>query len=151
MSYINKYILPGESVLIQERMTKKRYLTAILLLAIGSVLGILTQGGILAFIISISSFFVALITAKERWSCEFVVTNKRCIMKTGIIRVNVLDISLDKCEGVAYNQTIFGRILNYGDILTSTGGITNVAKCLDNPVAIRNRMNEIIEAYKKTL
>src|SRR3979490_2865203 len=44
------------------------------------------------------------------------VTNLRVIHKTGFIKRRSFEMSLDKVESVDVNQSILGRILNYGDV-----------------------------------
>lgn len=54
---------------------------------------------------------------------EAVVTNKRVIIKSGIIRRRVFDLQLAKVESVNVYQSILGRILGYGTITANgTGG-----------------------------
>jgi uncharacterized membrane protein YdbT with pleckstrin-like domain len=47
---------------------------------------------------------------------EFAVTNTRVILKTGFLRQTALDIQWKSIGGVSIDQTIFGRIFNYGTI-----------------------------------
>jgi uncharacterized membrane protein YdbT with pleckstrin-like domain len=59
----------------------------------------------------------------KRWTTEIAVTNRRIIKKTGFISRDTMEMSLGKVESVQVDQSILGRILNYGDItLHGTGG-----------------------------
>lgn len=67
---------------------------------------------------------------------EIVVTDRRVLFKTGFIRRNTVELSARKIEGVDIEQSILGRILNYGDLAirgTGVGAIQlrNVARPLD--------------------
>jgi uncharacterized membrane protein YdbT with pleckstrin-like domain len=54
---------------------------------------------------------------------EFGITNKRLIIKTGILSRRTLELNLSKIESVNVNQSILGRILGYGSIgVIGTGG-----------------------------
>ena len=56
-------------------------------------------------------------------STEFAITNRRIIVKTGIIRNDSFEIMLQKIEGIKVTQGIIGRLLDYGSIVvTGTGG-----------------------------
>src|SRR6266436_3526779 len=72
----------------------------------------------------------------NRWTTETDVTNLRVVHKTGFIKRRTFEISLDKVESVDVNQSILGRILNYGDVTILGVGegketITTIASPLD--------------------
>ena len=52
----------------------------------------------------------------HRWTTETDVTNLRVVHKTGFIKRRTFEMALDKVESVDVNQSILGRILNYGDV-----------------------------------
>ena len=52
----------------------------------------------------------------HRWTTETDVTNLRVVHKTGFISAQTFEMSLDKVESVDVNQSILGRIFNYGDV-----------------------------------
>ena len=52
----------------------------------------------------------------HRWTTETDVTNMRVVHKTGFIKRRTFEMALDKVESVDVNQSILGRILNYGDV-----------------------------------
>lgn len=55
----------------------------------------------------------------------YAVTNKRVIIKTGVISRRTVELVLAKCEGIQVVQGIAGRIFGYGSIVVTTGGTTN--------------------------
>ena len=59
----------------------------------------------------------------ERWTSEFAITNKRVIVKQGLISRQTLELNLQRVESVSVDQSILGRILGYGTItIIGTGG-----------------------------
>lgn len=78
----------------------------------------------------------------EKLSSEYALTNKRLIMKSGIIARRTVELMLTKCEGVSVDQSILGRLLGYGTLLATTGGATNKFRKIADPVIFRNRINE---------
>lgn len=69
-------------------------------------------------------------------TCEFGVTNKRVIIKTGLVRRNTLEVILQKIESIGVEQSVLGRVFGYGTLtITGSGGssepYTNIAKPLD--------------------
>lgn len=69
------------------------------------------------------------------------VTNKRVILKTGILSRNAVDLVLSKCEGLHIKQSIAGRIFNYGTITVTTGGVTSSYAYIVDPLAFRREIN----------
>jgi len=56
-------------------------------------------------------------------SSEFAITNKRVIIKVGLISRKTLEMNLSKIESVNVDQSILGRILRYGTLtVIGTGG-----------------------------
>ena len=81
---------------------------------------------------------------------KFVLTNKRIILKTGIIMRNSKELMLRKCESINVRQSITGRILNYGDVIVSTGEDKDVFKYVRNPMWFSTRINEQIDKISTT-
>ena len=72
----------------------------------------------------------------HRWTTETDVTNMRVVHKTGFIKRRTFEMSLDKVESVDVDQSILGRMLNYGNVTVRGVGegaetITTIASPLD--------------------
>lgn len=79
-------------------------------------------------------------------SSEYGITDKRILMKVGLIRRNSLEIFFNKIESINVNQTILGRILNYGSvIICGTGGSKDPFFYIPDPLAFRRRVQEQME------
>ena len=61
--------------------------------------------------------FVFIARYIEKWTTERALTNKRLIIKRGLIRRKTEEISCNRIEEVNLSQTIIQRILGSGDIL----------------------------------
>ncbi|MBP6730742.1 MAG: PH domain-containing protein [Chitinophagales bacterium] len=89
-------------------------------------------------------FTLFIVPALERWSDEFVITNKRIICKTGIISRRTVEMNLNKIESVNVDQGIMGRMLGYGTItLIGTGGTRESFPDISNAVEFRKRFQEV--------
>ena len=55
---------------------------------------------------------------------EFAVTNKRVMIKEGFIRRRTLEMQLEKLETLGINQSVPGRLLNFGTIVVVGSGGT---------------------------
>lgn len=72
------------------------------------------------------------------FTTEYGITNTRVISKQGIISRDIEEINLSSIESINVNQSIIGRILNYGTIIISGRGTSKVIfKDIDNVVEIR--------------
>jgi uncharacterized membrane protein YdbT with pleckstrin-like domain len=81
----------------------------------------------------------------ERRAAEFAVTNKRVILKTGVVQRRTTEMFLSKIESVGADQTVLGRLLGYGSIvLRGTGGSTEPFASIDNPLEFRRQIQEQI-------
>src|ERR1043165_7458773 len=77
---------------------------------------------------------------------EFGVTNRRVIAKTGFIRRHTLEMLLSKIESIAVRQNILGRLLDFGTVtVTGTGGTKESFRAIVEPIAVRKKINQIIE------
>ena len=98
----------------------------------------------IAAMAAIAAIFALYQTASawfHRWTTETDVTNLRVVHKTGFIKRRTFEMSLDKVESVDVNQSILGRILNYGDV--SIFGVGEGNKTIDtiaSPLEFRNHI-----------
>ena len=77
----------------------------------------------------------------RRWTTEIAVTDRRIIYKRGFIRRRTIEMHLDKVESVDVDQTILGRIFNYGDIIIRGVGVgIEPFTKVDSPITFRNHV-----------
>jgi uncharacterized membrane protein YdbT with pleckstrin-like domain len=75
----------------------------------------------------------------HRWTTETDVTDLRIIHKTGFIRRQTFEMSLDKVESVDVNQSILGRIFDYGDVtILGVGKSEETITTVSSPLSFRN-------------
>jgi uncharacterized membrane protein YdbT with pleckstrin-like domain len=144
--YIDDILQPGEKVLYSTNAHWIFYLPAIAAWLLAVILLILSRSAITESIILLylSASAVAAIAALywsgkawfHRWTTETDVTNLRVVHKTGFIKRRTFEMSLDKVESVDVNQSILGRLLNYGNVTVRGVGegaetITTIASPLD--------------------
>ncbi len=72
------------------------------------------------------------------FTTEYGVTNTRVVSKEGLIRRDIEEINLSSIESINVNQTILGRMFNYGTIIISGRGTSKVIlKDIDRVIEIR--------------
>lgn len=83
---------------------------------------------------------------------EYGVTNKRVVMKIGLIYRKSLEIMLDKVEGVSVNQSIMGRIFDYGEItIIGTGGTNDSFLYIPSPLEFRKKVQQQVDYFEEGL
>ena len=78
------------------------------------------------------------------WAEEYLVTTHRVVQTEGLINKHTKDSALEKINDITLNQSVLGRILNYGDLAIITGSDigTNVLKRLAKPVEFKKTLLE---------
>lgn len=131
LSYIKSTLADGEEVLGQLKITKLQYLWPIISLPI--LIGI-------PWLLSV---FIS------RATTEMAYTNKRIILKTGIISRDTDEIRIDRIESVDIKQSIFGRMLGFGTInVTGTGAKIIVLDAVANVIEIRKALVSVSDEVR---
>jgi uncharacterized membrane protein YdbT with pleckstrin-like domain len=149
--YIDDILQPGEKVLYSTNAHWIFYLPAIGLwiaaLVLLTVSRMTTIPGVILVCLSASA--VAALAALywtarawfHRWTTETDVTNMRVVHKTGFIKRRTFEMALDKVESVDVNQSILGRILNYGDVtILGVGEGKETISTIASPLAFRSHI-----------
>lgn len=80
----------------------------------------------------------------DKWADEFAITNKRVIIKTGLISRKTVELNLNKIESVNVNQGFLGRILGFGSIqIVGTGGSKEIFLNIIDPLTFRKKFQEL--------
>lgn len=83
---------------------------------------------------------------------EFVITNRRILMKTGFIQRNICEILLVRVESIIINQNIGGRLLDYGSItLIGMGGSRDPFNFVPQPLKFRHHLEQEIARSQSVL
>lgn len=149
MSYVKHILQPGENVLVIGRLHWIIYAPAILwfILAGACVAGAvhfkytnyywpLAIGVVVFFVLGL----VALIRAWwHAFTVEIAVTNHRVIYKQGFINRHTDEMNIDKIESVIVDQSILGRLLDYGTIsIRGTGASIEQLRLIAHAIELRN-------------
>ena len=80
-------------------------------------------------------------------SSEFVITNKRVILKKGFVSRILVEIQLNKAEGLIIEQGIVGRIFNFGGVLVTSSGVKNAFAPMEAPFTFKKEVNEAVVKF----
>jgi len=151
MSFLVNNLLIGETVAYRTKLHWKLYIVPSLidlfLLLPLTYFALLSQRKWLALLPLILMAIAYVPAALKRFSSEFAVTNKRVLFKVGVLNTRSFELLLSKVEGIAVNQGILGKILNYGDIVvTGSGGTQEPFRDIQNPLRFRNALQSVTDS-----
>jgi len=148
MGYVDRNLMSKESVVFQGRLHWNVYIVPVLIaaLSLSVVYWSITEK---YYYVALASFAVVLISILYPYirtgTSEFVVTDKRIIIKVGILGVRTLEMFLNKVENIGVNQTIVGRIFNFGEVtITGSGGTKEIFGNIARPYDFRKSAQEQI-------
>jgi len=73
------------------------------------------------------------------WITEIAVTDRRIIYKKGFVRRITNEMNMDKVESVQVEQSILGRMLDYGTVtILGTGENLETLRTIAGPIKLRN-------------
>jgi uncharacterized membrane protein YdbT with pleckstrin-like domain len=131
VSYIQESLSEGEKV---EALFKLHWF-AWVPMWIWIILGIPTLG--LTWLIAIYDFL-------RLRAIEQGVTNKRVILKKGIISRKTEEMKLTSIETVEIDQGVFGRIFGFGTVKITGRGISDfVFKGIDDPMLVKRQIESV--------
>lgn len=153
MSYVDENLISGEEVRYRARLhwiaLFHYYVAALLVAASGAVLvgvGVSQETGaasIAGVVLLVAGVALAVVAALLRGSAEFAITNKRVIIKTGIIQRRTSEMFLAKIETVGVDQGLLARMLDYGTIsVRGTGGTAEPFTRIARPLEFRRQVQE---------
>jgi uncharacterized membrane protein YdbT with pleckstrin-like domain len=151
MSYVRSVLQPGETVRYATDIHWIVYLPGLLLVILAAVvywfghrpvaIGAAFIWDWIAALLFVAAAVALFIGWFRRWTTEIAVTDRRIIYKRGFIRRRTVEMHLDKVESVDVDQSILGRIMNYGDIsIHGTGAGIEDLKTIGSPIAFRNHV-----------
>jgi uncharacterized membrane protein YdbT with pleckstrin-like domain len=144
MSYTESHLLPDERIKYQTHLHWFPFLPAYLLASLFVVAGFAglvaeaTWLAIAGFGIAIPIFIWLYIT---RTTSEFSVTDRRVIIKVGFIRRRTLETMLGKVETIGVEQSLIGRLFDFGTIVVmGTGGTKEPFRNIADPLEFRRQV-----------
>ena len=104
---------------------------------------------LLVFFISLKNSITGIIKViRYRFGSDFVLTNRRLVMKNGLLNVRVTEIVLSKVEGISITETMLGRLMGFGTLHITTGGAEQIYPRIRDVVAFHNAILEQMQRYR---
>jgi hypothetical protein len=85
-------------------------------------------------VIAIPAFIWSLL---YHYLSEIVLTNRRFVVRTGVFSNHIQEMASSHLDEIIINQTMLGRMLNYGDIIIHCKGLSEIRmKMVANPLGL---------------
>ena len=159
MSYVESNLIAGETVLYK---TGLHWIVLFWPILFGLVLGIpglmflvtsvVAHGdgssgvAILGLVFLAIACGLILLGYFSRAATEMAVTNKRVMIKTGLLRRRTFELLLSKVESIGVDEGILGRVLGYGSVIVrGTGGTPEPFRKVGHPLEFRRQVQQQVE------
>lgn len=151
MKYVERVLQPGETIIYLTSVHWFVYLQAAILFVVA--LAFFVASGAVADdtaslaceaaagIVLLLSALAAVDAFIRRATTELAITDRRVIFKTGLFRRQSTEINRSKVETVGVDQSIVGRLLDYGTVVVrGTGGSLEPIACVGAPLTFRSHI-----------
>ena len=149
MSYIDRNLIDGERVVYRTRLhwlvfAMPILVTVVVLLPAAWFLLDSPNWQGFAWVPLVVALLVLLPAFIKRQSSDFAVTNKRVMMKSGVMTTRSVELLLNKIEAIAVDQSLVGRMFGYGNIVvTGSGGTREAFSQIQSPLEFRRAVQSV--------
>ena len=141
MAYPKKLLSPGESIKFEMRPHWRAIIFPIIILIalvfFGAWLFFLTDGSILRWIVGLGGIAVLLfgvLIPFLRWiTTQYVFTDRRIIVRQGLLTKEGRDVPLAKVNSVSFEKSVLGRIFNFGVLQIESANVDGTLSIKDVP------------------
>lgn len=149
--FVNDYLQSDETILTKAENSVMLIAISIIIIALINIVAIIQVDNINSsyskdtFWIVSSSIYLLLIVClfklMKHYGREFVVTNKRIIIKKGLVSRYVTEYRYDNIESFDVKQSILGRMFGYGSIIIhGIGGRKTEEEEIQDPFSFRQHL-----------
>ncbi len=141
-------LLPGETVLASAAIHDGIYWRALAVFLFSLIVVAFVQE--LGILLAVVAVLMAIYATILKEILMLVVTNKRVLVRYGILQIDVVDIHFDKVESVELERMLPGYLIGYANVvIMGTGNRYIVIPYVANAVDIRRVYNEQVLAEKE--
>ena len=163
MSYVEKNLITGEKILFRTGLHWSvlvfPFLVAVVFAAggVAFLVASLRRGHdeallILGLVLLAVAAGCAGYAMSTKRAIEMAVTNKRVIIKSGVLNRRTFEVLLAKVESIGVQEPIWGRILGYGTVVVrGTGGTPEPFDKIAHPLEFRKQVQEQIELLQQRI
>ncbi len=162
MSYVEKHLIEGETIVYETRL---HWIVLVAPIVLGILFGLTGLGMFLlssratgdrsaaqqpTMILGAAFFAIALLFIVRgvlmRNATEMTVTNKRVFVKVGLAARRTVELLLSRVESIGVQESVMGRMLGYGTVIVhGTGGTPEIFNMVAHPLEFRTQVQQQIE------
>jgi uncharacterized membrane protein YdbT with pleckstrin-like domain len=136
----------GEKILVTSIVSGGIYWKAIAVFTFAIILFLLAPP--LGFFMSFVAFLIFAYAYIIKSINSLIVTNQRIFMRSGLVKIDTIQIRLERIEAVEIQRTLVGQFLGYATlVITGTGTTFAYLPFLANAPHIRNVLDDLL--YKR--
>ena len=147
MGYVEGHLLPGEKVVYHAHLHWILFAWPVVVVVLA--IPLLFVQPLIGAIVALAGIVLAVPPLIRYTTSEYAVTDKRVIIKLGLIQRDAMETLLSKVEAIGVDQTIGGRLLNYGTLtITGTGGTKESFPMIHSPMEFRRQVQSQVVALE---
>jgi uncharacterized membrane protein YdbT with pleckstrin-like domain len=162
MSYVDKHLIEGETVIYSTRL---HWIVLVEPILLGLLFGLPgaamlvrsatgaggksvaseseMAGGAILLVIALIFIVRGIL---ERNATEMTVTNKRVVAKVGVAARRTIELLLSRVESIGVEESMMGRMLGFGTVIVrGTGGTPESFDKIGHPLEFRTHVQQQIE------
>jgi uncharacterized membrane protein YdbT with pleckstrin-like domain len=145
MSYVKSQLLPAERIEYRAHLHKILFVPAFFVMALALVIAAFAPGTPALWLaaggVAVLAAAIYLLGWIRYRTSEFAVTDRRVIIKTGVIQRRTMETLLNKIEAIGVDQSLVGRLLGFGTItVIGTGGTREEFPRIAAPLEFRKHV-----------
>ena len=145
MSYVSRSLGPGETLVHAASISWVSYFWSFVIAALG-VFALFTWTRVGLALIALGLLVFIAVHLRNN-SIELAVTNHKVVAKRGFLARRTLEQRLDKIDAIDVEQSVMGRILNFGDLTIHGTGVDAMSiRRISDPLTFRRKVEQAIEA-----
>jgi uncharacterized membrane protein YdbT with pleckstrin-like domain len=150
MSYVESNLIPGEQVLYKTGLHWIVFFWPVFFAVFFGLGGLpllfMRESAIVGFLLLVFAGLLVLLGYLTRKATEMAVTNKRIVIKTGLVSRRTFELLLSKVESIGVEEGLLGRMLGYGSVVVrGTGGTPEPFKNVAHPLEFRRQVQQRVE------
>ena len=158
-SYAESVLADGEKIVYQSYISHWYFLgryvvggfflmmgLAMVFVSLSSLSSSRSFGPVIGLLFIMMGILLILYSLIKRFTTELALTNRRLIVKRGLISRETTEMNLNKVESIDVNQGPLGRLLNYGDVtVVGTGASHEPLRGISKPLDMRKQLGALLQ------
>ena len=150
MSYIDRNLLPSETIIFRTRKSIIIFLVPFILTALALFVSpYMLNNPLLEKLVFAPWIIVGLfwsVNLLEYFTSEYAVTDKRIMMREGFFTRHANEMRLTAISQVNVDQSLIGMMLNYGTVSINAFGAFDAYPLISSPFRFQKTVNQQLDA-----